>query len=180
MEDRFTVTLEEADFVEAYRPAPRPRRLSFLMLLLAVMLALLIAALLARFPEARLALTQSPLTIGLAGAVALTATLVIMLLIAAPALRRRAARSTLDHHPGMRDPVDYTFGPEHFAFRSTYAQACYPWAQLWDWRESERVVIIMPTPRNFYVLPKRDMDAAALERLRGYLAQVRRSARRSR
>ena len=86
------------------------------------------------------------------------------------------ARSTLDHHPGMRDPVDYAFDPEHFTVRSTYSQACYPWNQLWDWRESERVVIVMPTPRNFYVLPKRGMAPAAIDRLRGYLAQARRRA----
>lgn len=176
MEDRFTVTLEEADFIDAYRPAPRPRRLSFLLLLLALMLALLIVVLLVRFPEARLALEQSSVATALAGAVLLAAALVIMLLIAAPALRRRAARGTLDHHPGMRDPVHYAFDPEHFTVRATYSQACYPWSQLWDWRESERVVIVMPTPRNFYVLPKRGMDAAALERLRGYLARARRRA----
>lgn len=174
MEDRFTVTLEEADFIEAYRPAPRPRRLSFLLLLLAFMLALLIVVLLVCFPEARSALMESRSVTALAGAVALAATLVVMLLIAAPALRRRAARSTLDEHPGMRDPVDYAFGPEHFTVRSTYARASYPWSQLWDWRESERVLIVMPAPRNFYVLPKRGMDPAAVERLRGYLALVRR------
>lgn len=176
MEDKLTVTLEEADFVEAYRPAPRPRRLANLVLLLALMLALLIVILLVRFPEARLAFTESPLVIGLAGAVILAAFLVCLLLLAAPALRRRAARSTLDNHPGMRDPVDYTFDAEHFTVRSTYSQACYPWAQLWDWRESERVLIVMPTPRNFYVLPKRGIDPAALERLRGHLAQARRRA----
>ena len=176
MEDRFTVTLEEADFLEAYRPAPRPRRLSFLLLLLALMLALLIVILLVRFPEARTALAESPTVTALTGAVVLAASLVLMLLVAAPALRRRAARSTLDHHPGMRDPVDYAFDPEHFSVRSTYTQACYPWNQLWDWRESNRVIIVMPTPRNFYVLPKRGMDPAAIERLRGYLAQARRRA----
>ena len=176
MEDSFTVTLEEADFIEAYRPAPRPRRLSFLMLLLASMLALLIVVLLVRFPEARLALEGSSVATGLAGAVMLAAALVILLLLAAPALRRRAARSTLDHHPGMRDPVDYAFDPEHFYVRSTYSQACYPWNQLWDWCESERVLIVMPTPRNFYVLPKRGMDPAALDRLRGHLAKARRRA----
>ena len=180
MQDSFTVVLEEADFIEAYRPAPRPRRLSVLLLLLALMLAALIVVLLIRFPEARLALRESSLITGLAGAVVLAATLVLMLLLAAPALRRRAARSTLDHHPGMRDPVDYAFDPEHFTVRSTYAQACYPWSQLWDWRESERVVIVMPTPRNFYVLPKRVMEPAAIDRLRGYLAQARRHASASR
>lgn len=176
MQDELTVTLEEADFEEAYRPAARPRRLAVLALLLALMLALLIVALLVRFPEARLAFVGSPWLAGLTGAVVLAATLVSMLLMAAPALRRRAARSTLDNHPGMRDPVLYAFDAEHFAVRSTYSQARYPWNQLWDWRESERVIIVMPTPRNFYVVPKRGIDSAVLERLRGYLAGARRRA----
>lgn len=176
MQDKITVTLEEADFVEAYRPAPRPRRLANLVLLLALMLALLLVVLLVRFPNARLAFTESPLIVGLTGAVILAASLVLGLLVAAPSLRRRAARSTLQDHPGMRDPMDYTFDPETFTVRTTYSQACYPWAQLWDWRENERVVIVMPTPRNFYVLPKRGVDPAVLERLRGRLAQVRRRA----
>lgn len=174
MQDKLTVTLDEADFVEAYRTAPRPRRLGSLVLLLALMLVLLLVMLLVRFPDARLAFTDSPLVMGLAGAVILAAALVLGLLTAAPALRRRAARSTLNDHPGMRDPVDYTFDAESFTVRSTYSQACYPWAQLWDWRESEHVLIVMPTPRNFYVVPKRDVDPAALKRLRGYLGRARR------
>jgi hypothetical protein len=155
MRDELTVTLTEDDFVEAYRPAPRPRRLARLMMVLALMLVLLIVTLLVRFPEARFAFTESPLIIGLTGAVILAATLVFGLLLAAPALRRRAARSTLADHPGMRDPVHYAFDPDHFSARSTYTEASYPWAQLWDWRESEGVIIVMPTPRNFYVIPKR-------------------------
>lgn len=174
MQDEFSVSLDEDDFIEAYRPPPRTRRLTALVLLLALLIALLILALLIRFPEARRNFTTSPLTMALTGAVILAAVLVLLLLSAAPALRRRAARSTLDDHPGMRDPVHYAFDPEHFSVRTTYTQACYPWAQLWDWRERERVLTVMPTPRNFYVLPKRGIDPAVLARLRGYLAQARR------
>ena len=176
MRDEILVTLDEDDFVEAYRPPPRPRRLAVLLLLLALMLGLLIVALLVRFPEARLAFVDSPLIAGLTGAVTLAATLVLGLLIAAPALRRRAAHSTLADYPGMRDPVHYAFDPEHFTVRSTYSQARYPWGQLWDWRECERVLVVLPTPRNFYVVPKRGVDPAVLERLRGYLAQARKRA----
>jgi hypothetical protein len=178
MQDQITVTLEEEDFIDALRPPQRPKRLSTLLLLLALMLALLIVALLVRFPEARAALTRSPLVAGLTGAVILAASLVAALLIAAPALRRRAARSTLDDHPGMRDPIDYSFGPDGLGIRATYTQASYPWAQLWDWRETERVLIILPTPRNYYVIPKRGVDAAVLDRLRGYLAGARKRAGR--
>ena len=173
MRDELIVTLDEADFVEAYRPARRPRRYAALLLLLALIIGLLVVALLVRFPDARLALEKSPLAIGLAGAIILAATLLLGLLASAPALRRRAARSTLNDHPGMLDPVHFAFDPDHFMMRSTYAQARYPWAQLWDWRESERVLIVMPTPRNFYVLPKRDIDPAVVDRLRGYLSQAR-------
>lgn len=173
MKDEITVTLDAQDFIAAFRPPPRPRRLAALMLALALMLVLAIVALLVRFPEARSAFSSSPLIAGLAGAAILAATLVLVLLVAAPALRRRAARSTLDDHPGMRDPIHYAFDPEHFAMRSTYSQARYPWSQLWDWRECERVMVVMPTPRNFYVLPKRGVDPASLDRLRGYLAQAR-------
>ena len=176
MQDKLTVTLDETDFLEAYRPAPRPQRQAMLLLLLAVILGLLIVVLLVRFPEARLAFEESPLVIGLTGAVVLAATLLLGLLVAAPALRRRAARSTLNDHPGMRDPVHYEFDSELFRVRSTYTQASYPWDQLWDWRESERVIIVMPTPRNFYVLPKRGVEPAVLERLRGYLAHARKRA----
>jgi hypothetical protein len=173
MQHEITVTLEEEDFLEVLRPQGRPRRLSFLLLLLALMIALLIAVLLYRYPEARLALAQSPLIMGLVGAVMLAASLVILLLAAAPALRRRAARSTLNDHPGMGDPIHYRFDADLFDVRSKYAQAAYPWAQLWDWRETDRVLVILPTPRNYYVLPKRDIDPDALERLRAYLGKAR-------
>lgn len=179
MQDELSVTLDEQDLVEAYRPSARSRRQSALTLILAAMLALLIVILVVRFPQARFALAGSPLVIGLAGAVALAASLVLMLLLSAPALRRRAARSTLNDHPGMGDPVFYRFDPERFTVHTTYTQAQYPWNLLWDWREGERVVVVMPTPRHFYVLPKRGIDPAVLARLRGYLAQVRRRAGRS-
>jgi hypothetical protein len=173
MEDRFTVTLEEDDFIEVFRPAPRPRRVSFLLLLLALALTLLIIALLVRFPGAQAALLASPVTMGLVGAVVLAASLVAALLIAAPALRRRAARSTLATHPGLRDPICYTFDAERFSVRTTYTQAQYPWAELWDWRESERVVIVLPSPRNFYVIPKRGLEPLLLTRLKSNLAHAR-------
>jgi hypothetical protein len=173
MRDELIVTLDETDFVEAYRPARRPRRQARLVLVLALMIVLLIAVLLVQFPEARRAFKESSFIIGLTGAVILAIVLLLGLLVAAPALRRRAARSTLHDHPGMRDPVHYEFDSEEFTVRSTYTQARYPWSQLWDWRESERVLIVMPTPRNFYVLPKRGVDHAVLERLRDYLAQAR-------
>src|SRR4051794_37043064 len=101
MRDEVVVTLDEADFVEAYRPALRPRRYATVLLILALVVVLLIAALLVRFPEARLAFERSSLVIGLTGAITLAATLVFGLFAAAPALRRRAAHSTLNDHPGM-------------------------------------------------------------------------------
>jgi len=173
MENSFTVTLEEDDFVDAFRPAPRPRRVSYLLLLLALALTLVIILLLIRFPRSRAALVASPVTMGLVGAVALAATMVASLLIAAPALRRRAARNTLATHPGLRDPIWYAFDPERFSVRTTYTQAQYPWAELWDWRESERVVIVLPSPRNFYVIPKRGLEPELLTRLRANLGRVR-------
>lgn len=173
MQDEISVTLDEDDFIEAYRSERRPRRLASLLLLLALMLALLIAALLWRFPEARLSYLASPLLNGLTGAVILAATSVVALIIATPWLRRRAAHSTLEHHPGMRDPVRFTFDQEFFTVYSTYSQARYPWFELWDWRESERVLVVMPTPRNFYVVPKRGVDPTVLDRMRGYLGHAR-------
>src|SRR5215217_1366270 len=99
MRDEITVTLDELDFAEAYRPAPRPRRMARLVLGLAAMLGLLIVVLLIRFPDARTAFRTSPLIIGMSGAVLLAASLVLALLLAAPPLRRRAARGTLADHP---------------------------------------------------------------------------------
>lgn len=173
MQDEISIIFDEADFVEAYRPHPRSRRQRSLVLLLALMITVLIVALLIRFPSARYSFGNSHLIIGLTGAVILAAALVSALLIAAPALRRRAARNTLAHHPGLRDPILYAFGSERFSVRTTYTQASYPWTQLWDWRETERVLIVLPTPQNFYVIPKRDVEPAVLDRLRGYLAQAR-------
>jgi hypothetical protein len=176
MPDEIIVTLTEGDFVEGYRPAPRPRRLARLMLLLAAALALLIVTLLVRYPDARQALLDSPLTTGLVGAVILCAVLVAALLIAAPALRRKAARSTLATHPGMTDPVHYAFDAQHFEVRTTYTSARYPWPAMWDWRESNDVIIVLPSPRNFYVVPKRGVDDAVLDRLRGYLGRTAKRA----
>lgn len=176
MHDELTVVFDEEDFVDAYRPAPRPRRISSLLLALAAALGLLIVVLLIRFPDARLAFARSPLLMGLVGAVALAAALVATLLLAAPALRRRAARNTLRDHPGMNDPVNYRFDADGFAAQTTYTQAHYPWSKMWDWRETGRIILILPTPRNFYVVPKRGVDPNVLDRLRGYLAQTRKRA----
>ena len=173
MLDKVEVLLCEEDFIEAYG-SPRPRRPFYLVLTLAVMLALLIVALLVRFPESRTAFAQSPLLAGLTGAIALAALTLIGVILAVPALRRKAARSTLRDHPGMHDPIHYEFDDKHFAVRSTYTSARYPWSQLWDWRETGRVIIVMPTPRNFYLVPKERVDAAILDRLRERLTQARR------
>ena len=172
MTDELTLTLDELDFAEAYRPPSRPRRQGILALLIALTVGLLIVLLLS-FPGARYAFAHSRLIIGLSGVVMFVATVLAALLLAAPALRRRAARNTLNDHPGMRDPIRYAFDPGQFTVRTTYSQAAYPWAQLWDWRETDRVLIVMPTPRNFYVIPKRGVEPAVLERLRRYLAQCR-------
>ena len=51
MQDEISVNFEEADFVDAYRPHPRSRRMRSLVLLLAVMLVALIVVLLVRFPS---------------------------------------------------------------------------------------------------------------------------------
>jgi hypothetical protein len=173
MRDNLTVTLDEDDFVHAYRPPPRAKKLSFRLLASAALLVFAIILLLVAFPEARGAFARSPLLDGLLGAVILAAGLVAALLIAAPGLRRRAARSTLRDSPGMADPIDYTLDDEGFAVRTTYSQARYPWEQLWDWRETDRIALILPTPRNFYVVPKRALEEAALDRLRAHLTRSR-------
>ena len=72
--------------------------------------------------------------------------------------------------------MTYSFDADRFSVCSTFTQARYPLAQLWDWRETERVIIVLPTPGNFYVLPKRGVDMPALERLRGHLAKTRKLA----
>jgi len=176
MPDEITVTLDEQDFVHAYRPASRPKRAWSLLLASAGVIALVIVLLVALFPDARLAFARSPLLDGLLGAGILAAMLAAALLIAAPGLRRRAARNTLRDFPGMTDPVHYGLDEDAFAARSTYSQARYPWEQMWDWRETDRIVLILPTPRNFYVVPKRALDPATLERLRSYLARTRKRA----
>ena len=177
MQDELTVTFDEHDFVDAYRPTPRRRgQTRVVFALIAVILALLIWLLVA-VPETRRDFTDSPLVAGLSGAVIVLALLVGALLIAAPSLRRRAARNTLRNHPGMADPVHYSFDADSFEARSTYTQARYPWELMWDWRETDRIVLILPTPRNYYVLPKRGVDPALLDRLRGQLSRTRKRAK---
>jgi len=123
MRDELTVTLEEDDFVEAYRPAPRAQGQARVVRLLALLVVLLLAALLIVFPEARITFGESRLIIGLTGAVIVAALLLLVLLVASPSLRRRAARSTLVDHPGMRDPIHYAFDAEHFSVKTTYTDA---------------------------------------------------------
>ena len=55
--------------------------------------------------------------------------------------------------------MTYSFDADRFSVCSTFTQARYPLAQLWDWRETERVIIVLPTPGNFYVLPKRGVES---------------------
>jgi len=126
MRDEFSVMFEESDFAEAFKPPPRSRRATFALLGVAALLAGTILALVLAYPQARTALVTSSLVIGLLGAVVLAAALVAALLVAAPSLRKRAARSTLDNHPGMREPVNYCFDPDHFEVRGRYTQARYP------------------------------------------------------
>lgn len=173
MQDEITVTLEPEDIGEAYKPPPRKTRLRTLVLSLALCLAILILALLIRFPEAWPVLRDDPLIVGLMGAVCLAAFLVLVLLTTAPWLRGYVGRRTLRDHPGLSDPISYSFGPNEFRVRATYTEAHYPWNLLWDWRETSRVVIVLPTPQNFYVIPKRGVDAAVLGRLRERLNQAR-------
>jgi hypothetical protein len=172
--DEVTVTLEEDDFVHAYRPAPRRQPATSIMLTMTALVAIAIVVLLVSYPEDRSELfATSPLIDGLFGAVVLAAALLAGLLLAVPRLRRRAARNTLRDFPGLADPIHYAFDADGFAARSTYSQARYPWEQLWDWRETERIVLILPTPRNFHVVPKRALEPEALERLRAHLARSR-------
>jgi hypothetical protein len=173
MADEITVTFEEEDFVHAYRPAPRSKRKSSLLKVVLAVIALDLVFIVVLFGQAREAIFDSPLISGLVGAVIVVAALVGGLLLASPWLRRRAARNTLRDFPGMTDPVHYSFDEEGFSARSTYSQARYPWEQMWDWRETDRIVLVLPTPRNFYVVPKRALEGGALDRLRGNLARTR-------
>ena len=173
MQDEITVNLEPDDIAEAYRPPPRRKRLGILVLTLAFMLGVLIVTLLIQVPEARPTVRDDPITVGLIGVIAFLVIVIVLLLATARWIRRYVGRSTIKDHPGMSDPVQYLFDDAEFAARSTYSQASYPWNLLWNWRETDRVIIVLPTPRNFYVIPKRGVDEAVLDRLRKGLKQAR-------
>lgn len=173
MQDEMTVTLEADDIAEAYKPAPRRKRLRNLVLTLALCLATLSLLMLTRVPETRPTVGDDPVTVAMFGVMIFLIIVIVVLLSSARWVRRYVGRSTINDHPGMSDPVHYAFDEEHFAVRGTYTQARYPWNLLWNWRETGRVIIVLPTPRNFYVIPKRGVDELVLERLRKRLKQAR-------
>ena len=173
MQDEITVTLEPDDIGEAYKPPPRRRRLGILILTLAIMLAVLIVTLLVQVPEARPTVRDDPITVAMIGVIVFLTIVIALILGSARWVRRYVGRSTINDHPGMSDPVQYRFDDEQFEARSTYSQAHYPWNLLWNWRETSRAIIVFPTPRNFYVIPKRAADEAVLDRLRDRLKQAR-------
>ena len=178
MQDEVTVTLEAEDIAEAYRPAPRPKRLRILVLCFMLALTSLILILFIRFPESR-AVIHDPVIIGLTGAILLVATLLVLAVVTGPWLRGYVGRRTLRDHPGLNEPIHYSFGEEEFRVHSTYTEAHYPWHLLWNWRETSRVIIVQPTPQNFYVFPKRGVDEGLLDRLRERLKQARKYKQKS-
>ena len=164
------VRLEEADVIAAYRlMGRRSRRQARPLIATSVILAAIVVALLVMFPDARLAFARSPLLAGLLGAVLLLVGLLIALLAATPALIRRAARNTLKQHPGMAEPIAYTLDDDRLGIRTAYSEAAYPWGKLHGWREDERIVLILLTRQQFYVVPKVQVDADALDALRARL-----------
>jgi len=173
MQDEITVTLEPDDIAEAYKPTRRRGRLSVLVLSLAFTLIVLLVTLLIQFPEARPTVRDDPIVVGMIGVIVFLIILVILVLASTRWVRRYVGRSTINDHPGLSEPVHYVFDDAEFAARSTYSQAHYPWNLLWNWRETSRAIIVFPTPRNFYVIPKRAADEAVLDRLRDRLKQAR-------
>jgi membrane protein implicated in regulation of membrane protease activity len=170
---RIEVRLDEADLVAAYRLIGRRNtRQARPAIALATILAAIVVALTAMYPDARAAFGRSPLLAGLLGAVLLAAGLLAALVAALPLLFRRAARHTLAEHPGMADPIAYEIGEDRLGIVTSRSQANYRWDELHGWREDERIVLILLTRQLFYVVPKAQVEPAALDALRARLGRA--------
>ena len=160
---RIEVKLDEADLVAAYRlMGRRNTRQARPAIALATILAAILVALVLLFPEARESFGRSPLLAGLLGAVLLAAALLFALLAALPLLFRRTAKRTLAEHPGLSDPIAYEIGEDALGIQTSRSQARYRWDELHDWREDERIVLILLTRQLFYVVPKAQVEPLAL------------------
>ena len=167
---RIEVQLEEADLVAAYRlMGRRNTRQARPAIALATILAAILVALVLLFPDARASFGRSPLLSGLLGAVLLAASLLFALLAVLPLLFRRAAKRTLAEHPGLADPIAYEVDDDTVGILTSRSQAQYRWDELHGWREDERIVVILLTRQLFYVVPKAQVEPAALDALRARL-----------
>lgn len=129
----------------------------------------LLAVLIGRFDR----LFASPVLTALSGAAAILMLCLIALLLAAPALRRQAARGTLAENPNFEGPAAVEFDETRFSHRAIYASATYPWDKLYGWRVDAQVVVVQPAPQAFYVVPRRVLDHAAYAVLEAGLARSR-------
>jgi len=170
---RIEVQLDEADLVGAYRlMGRRNTRQARPAIAQATILAAILVALVLLFPDARASFGRSPLLAGLLGAGLLAASLLFALLAALPLLFRRAARRTLAEHPGLADPIAYEIGEDRLGIVTSRSQANYRWDELHGWREDERIVLIVLTRQLFYVVPKAQVEPAALDALRARLGRA--------
>lgn len=162
----------EAELVRAFRLLGRRkgRRKVLPALWLGIALCVILLAVLIGSMDR---LFSSPLLTAMAGAAAILFACLFALLLAAPALRRRAARATLAQNPNFEAPATLELDEDAFRHRARYASAAYPWDKLYGWRADGEVVVVQPTPQQFYVVPRRVLDVTSTAVLEDGLARSR-------
>lgn len=172
MTREFEYSLTEADLVSAFRLMGRRKGSRRIVPLLWIGVAVCVVALtfLIGTPER---LFANPLLTGLAGAAVILFLILVMVLLAVPSMRRRAARSTLADNPNFEGPVQLALDERTFRHGTAYAKAAYPWGKLYGWRADERITIVQPAPQLFFVIPMQVLDEPARALLQAGLAQSR-------
>lgn len=127
--------------------------------------ALLIVALML-WPFAIEPITAETLTIGATfiGGMAILFVLVLFVAILF------AARAT-QRLPGMLGPVAYTLSPQGIAVRAADAQSQLPWGYYARARETREFFLIVLKSRQVHLIPKAQLAAAQIARLRVFLTQ---------
>lgn len=164
MSGAFEVTLSEADLVQAFRLNARRGAIRPL-ILAAILVTMILLLLLAISPAARQSFTSRPLTLMLEGALALAALLLLLVVLARPAIFRALARRTLAQRAELAGPIHWEFGPEGIRHQTVHSDSRYPWSALRGWRENEAILLIYVADNLFYVVPKAQLDAGLSESL---------------
>ncbi|MGX7952597.1 hypothetical protein ACWPM1_08525 [Tsuneonella sp. HG249] len=172
MTGEFEYSLSQDDLVRAFRLMGRRKgsRRVVPLLWIGMVVCVIALALLIGTPAR---LFANPLLTALAGVATFLFALLVVVLLAAPAIQRRAAHATLSLNPNFEGPITVSFDDQEFRHHTAYSTAAYPWAKLYGWRADDRVTIVQPAPRLFFVVPHQILGDPALAALHDRLADSR-------